>query len=145
LKNILLLIIFISLPSLSAPIDVVAAKSAASVWGLGCGYGNVYLKRLFDGEDKNEAMASELHKLDEKIKSTINLYESGNAIGKDEKKFISGLYGKYSIDGFKSKVHDNSINCDFSSKVVEIKILRSILGDVEAKSELADWNYYDYQ
>lgn len=145
MKNIILLILFMSLPAFSAPIDVVAAKSAAGMWGLGCEYGNSYLKRLLNGEDKAEAMASELQGLDEKIKNTISLYEQNNPVGKDEKKFILGLYNKYSVDGFKSKVHDNLINCEMSSRVVEIKILRSLLGDIEAKSELANWDYYKYR
>ncbi|EMY3520993.1 hypothetical protein AAIP46_003290 [Yersinia ruckeri] len=145
MKHILLLIIFISFPLLAGPVDIGAARSAAGIWGLGCNYGNSYLKRLLNGEDRAEAMALELHNLDEKIKSTISFYEKGSSIDKDEKAFILGLSSKYSIDGFKSKVHDAPINCEASSRVVEIKILRSLLGDVEAKSELANWDYYKYQ
>ncbi|WP_227734831.1 hypothetical protein [Yersinia proxima] len=145
MKHILLLIMFISFSLLAEPADVVAARSAAGIWGLGCNYGNSYLKRILNGEDRDEAMALELHHLDEKLKNTISFYEKGTSIGKDEKAFFLGLSSKYSIDGFKSKVHDTPINCEASSRVVEIKILRSLLGDAEAKSELADWDYYKYQ
>ncbi|MFW5402547.1 hypothetical protein V2A85_23115, partial [Yersinia sp. 1252 StPb PI] len=142
MKHILLLAMFMSFPLLAEPVEIVAARSAAGIWGLGCNYGNSYLKRLINGEDRDEAMASELHKLDEKIKTTISFYEKGNSVDKDGKAFILGLSSKYSIDGFKSKVHDAPINCEASSRVVEIKILRSLLGDAEAKNELSDWNYY---
>ncbi|MGP2515149.1 hypothetical protein [Yersinia sp. 2545 StPb PI] len=145
MKHILLLAMFMSFPLLAEPVEIVAARSAAGIWGLGCNYGNSYLKRLINGEDRDEAMASELHKLDEKIKTTISFYEKGNSVDKDGKAFILGLSSKYSIDGFKSKVHDAPINCEASSRVVEIKILRSLLGDAEAKNELSDWNYYKYQ
>ncbi|CNH99105.1 TPA: hypothetical protein ACVBYD_001565 [Yersinia enterocolitica] len=145
MKHILLLAMFMSFPLLAEPVEIVAARSAAGIWGLGCNYGNSYLKRLINGEDRAEAMASELHKLDEKIKTTISFYEKGNSVDKDGKAFILGLSSKYSIDGFKSKVHDAPINCEASSRVVEIKILRSLLGDAEAKNELSDWNYYKYQ
>ncbi len=145
MKHILLIIMFMSFPLLAEPVDIVAARSAAGIWGLGCNYGNSYLKRILNGEDRDEAMALELHNLDEKIKNTITFYEKGTSVGKDEKAFILGLSSKYSIDGFKSKVHDTPINCEASSRTVEIKILRSLLGDVEAKSELADWDYYKYQ
>ncbi|EMQ3076125.1 hypothetical protein WF070_000970 [Yersinia enterocolitica] len=145
MKHILLIIMFMSFPLLAEPVDIVAARSAAGIWGLGCNYGNSYLKRVLNGEDRDEAMALELHNLDDKIKNTITFYEKGTSVGKDEKAFILGLSSKYSIDGFKSKVHDTPINCEASSRTVEIKILRSLLGDVEAKSELADWGYYKYQ
>ena len=145
MKHILLLTIFISFPLFAEPVDIVTARSAAGIWGLGCNYGNSYLKRLVNGEDRAEAMALELHHLDEKIKKTISFYEKGNSIDKDGKAFILGLSSKYSIDGFKSKVHDVPINCEESSRVVEIKILRSLLGDAKAKNEIAGWDYYKYQ
>lgn len=145
MKHILLLAMLMPFPLLAEPVEIVAARSAAGIWGLGCNYGNSYLKRLLNGEDRDEAMASELHKLDEKIKTTISFYEKGSPVDKDGKAFILGLSSKYSIDGFKSKVHDALINCEVSSRVVEIKILRSLLGDAEAKSEIYGWDYYKYQ
>lgn len=115
------------------------------MWGLGCNYGNSYLKRVINGEQRDEAMALELHNMDEQIKNNISLREKGIVVDKDGREFILKLSSKYSVDGFQSKVADHSINCEASSRVVEIKVLRSVLGDPDAKSEIAGWDYYKYQ
>ncbi|HFD7740968.1 hypothetical protein QP585_24550 [Serratia ureilytica] len=134
--------------SLTFPVDVTAgnseaviARSAAGLWGVGCGHGADYLKRVLNGGDRKESMAIELGILNKKIQSGI--LKSNDS---DEKKreWMRGLAEKYSVDGFKSKVHDVSINCLESSRVVEIKILRSLLDDSSSQSELAGEYYYKY-
>lgn len=142
----LIIILSLTFPinAIAGDSEIVIARSAAGLWGVGCNHGNNYLKMVLNGGDRQESMAVELGLLDKEIKKGISQSNEKSPTTEDTKTWILGLASKYSIDGFKSKVHDVGINCLESKRVVEIKILRSLLDDPISQGELAGEYYYKY-